>query len=125
MMALSNRFFSGALVLAFATSTAAYSADDRPNIVIILADDMGSFDVNWMTGGNASLDGVKGDALNNLTLGLTLGYHINDNLQLTAGYMATVNDNEPTDLRLDGFMVSLMFGWHPLIEQMKRLQGGP
>lgn len=86
----------------------------------------GSFDVNWMTGGSATLDdGVPGDALNSLTLGLTLGYHINDNLQLTAGYMATVNDNEPTDLRLDGFIVSLTFGWHPLIEQMKRLQGGP
>jgi len=86
----------------------------------------GSFDVNWMTGGSASQDDeVPGDALNSLTLGLTLGYHINDNLQLTAGYMATVNDNEPTDLRLDGFLVSLMFGWHPLIEQMKRLQGGP
>ena len=39
--------------------------------------------------------------------------------------MATVNDNELTDLRLDGFLVPLMFGWQPLIEQMQRLQGGP
>ena len=78
-----------------------------------------------MTGGSASLDGVKGDALNNLTLGLTLGYHINDNLQFTGSYMATINDSEPTDLRMDGFKLSLLFGWHSLIEQMKRLQGGP
>ena len=50
---------------------------------------------------------------------------INDNLQLTAGYMATVNDSEPTDLRIDGFKISLVFGWHPLVEGMKRLQGEP
>ena len=85
----------------------------------------GSFDTTWVTGGKATLDGDPGEALNNLGLGLTLGYHINDNLQLTAGYMATVNDGEPTDLRMDGFRLSLIFGWHPLIEQMKRLQGGP
>jgi len=85
-----------------------------------------SFDVNWMTGGQASIDGVeKGEPLDNVGVGITLGYHINDNLQLTAGYMATVNDSEPTDLRMDGFKVSLVFGWHPLVEGMKRLEGGP
>ena len=84
-----------------------------------------SFDVNWMTGGQASIDGVEGEPLDNVGVGITLGYHINDNLQLTAGYMATVNDSAPTDLRMDGFKVSLLFGWHPLIEAMKRLEGGP
>ena len=38
--------------------------------------------------------------------------------------MATVNDNAPSDLRMDGFRFSLVYGWHPLIEAMKRLQGG-
>ena len=84
-----------------------------------------SFDVTWMTGGKATLDGDQGDALNMVGLGFTLGYHINDNLQLTGGYIATVNDNEPTDLRMDGFKLSLVFGWHPLIENMKRLQDKP
>ena len=36
--------------------------------------------------------------------------------------MATVNDNGPTDLRMDRFQISLVFGWHPLIEGMKRLE---
>lgn len=85
----------------------------------------GSFDVTWVTGAQASLDGIEGEALNNLGVGFTLGIQINENLQLTTGYMATVNDDDPTDLRMDGFKVSLVFGWHPLIEGMGRLGGGP
>ncbi len=84
-----------------------------------------SFDAVWMTGGQASLDGDEGEKLDNVGVGFTLGYQINDNLQLTAGYIATVNDSEPTDLRMDGFKFSLVFGWHPLVEGMKRLQGEP
>lgn len=78
----------------------------------------GSFDVNWMTGGKSSIDGVAGEDLDMIGL----GYHINDNIQLTAGYIANVNDSAPTDLRMDGFKLSLLFGWHPLIEGMKRLE---
>ncbi len=74
------------------------------------------------TGGQASINGVSGEKLNNLGLGLTLGYSINENLNLTCGYKSTINDNAPKDLRMDGFMVSLVFGWHPLIEGAKRLK---
>ena len=83
-----------------------------------------SLDGTWVVGGQASVDGVEGDELNNLGLGYTLGYHVNDNLQVTFGYMSTVNDNDPGDLQLDGFRVSAVFGWHPLVEGMKRLKGG-
>ncbi len=81
----------------------------------------GSVDMNYMAGGQSSVDGESGEDLDMLGLGFTLGYHINDNIQLTAGYMATVNDSAPTDLRIDVFKLSLVFGWHPLIEGMKRL----
>jgi len=60
--------------------------------------------------------------LNNLGVGLTLGYQVNDNLGLTFGYKSTVNDNAPTDLRMNGFMLSLVYGWHPLIEGARRLK---
>jgi hypothetical protein len=82
-----------------------------------------AFDLIWYTGGQASIDGVAGEKLNNLGLGFTLGYTINDNLGLTVGYKSTVNDSAPSDLRMDQFMVSLVYGWHPLVEGMKRLKG--
>ena len=83
----------------------------------------GAIDGTWFYGGKATIDGVPGKRLNNLGVGLTLGYQINDNLNLTLGYKTTVDDSAPTDLRMDCFMVTLVYGWHPLVEGMKRLQG--
>jgi hypothetical protein len=84
----------------------------------------GSLDSTWMTAGKPSIGGVSGKALNNLGVGFTLGYQINDNISLTAGYMATVNDSAPTDLKMDGFRLSLTYGWHKIVEGQKRLKGG-
>lgn len=82
----------------------------------------GSLDSTYVGGGKSTVGGVPGDSLNNVGVGLTLGYQINDNLSLTAGYMATVNDSEPTDLRMDGFRISLTYGWHKIVEGQKRLR---
>ena len=82
----------------------------------------GSIDGVWYSGGRASIDGVQGSKLNNIGLGLTLGYSINDNINMTFGYKSTINDSAPTDLRMDGFQFTLVFGWHPLIEGAKRLK---
>jgi hypothetical protein len=82
----------------------------------------GSIDAAWYYGGRASINGVAGEKLNNLGFGLTLGYTINDNLNLTVGYKSTVNDNAPGDLRMDAFMVTLVYGWHPLLEGSRRLK---
>ena len=70
----------------------------------------------------SSVDGNSGDSLSNLGVGFTLGYQISDNLSLTAGYMATVNDNGDTDLQMDGFRISLTYGWHKIVEGQKRLK---
>jgi len=83
----------------------------------------GSLDGAWYTGGKATIDGVQGDKLDNLGIGITLGYQINDNLGLTVGYKSTINDKAPGDLQMDGFMVSLVAGWHPLVEGARRLKG--
>jgi hypothetical protein len=82
----------------------------------------GSLDAAWYNGGQASINGVPGEKLNNLGFGLTLGYQINDNLNATFGYKSTVNDDAPEDLRMDVFMVSLVYGWHPLLEGARRLE---
>lgn len=82
----------------------------------------GSLDGVWYTGGKTSINGVSGEKLNNVGLGFTLGYKVNDNLNLTFGYKSTFNDDAPDDLRMDVFMVSLVFGWHPIIEGAKRLK---
>ena len=83
----------------------------------------GSLDLAWYSGGQSSINGVAGKKLDNLGFGLTLGYQINDNLNLTFGYKSTLNDEAPDDLRMDSFMVTLVFGWHPLLEGARRLQG--
>ena len=83
----------------------------------------GALDAAWYTGGKASVDGIQGEKLNNLGVGLTLGYQMNENLNLTFGYMSTVNDSAPGDLRMNKFMVTLVYGWHPMVEGMRRLKG--
>jgi hypothetical protein len=81
-----------------------------------------ALDGTWYTGGQASVDTSQGAELNNLGIGLTFGYQINENLNLTFGYKSTIDDDAPDALRMDGFMVTLVYGWHSLIEGVKRLE---
>jgi hypothetical protein len=81
----------------------------------------GSLDATWLTEGASTVDGHEGEAVDNLGVGFTLGYQLDDNLAFTAGYMSTVNDSDPGDLQLDGFRLSLTYGWHKIVEGQKRL----
>jgi hypothetical protein len=82
----------------------------------------GSLDGSWYNGARQTINGVDGDKRNDLAFGLTLGYQVNDNLNLTFGYMSTVNDDAPSDLSMDRFMITLVYGWHPLLEGSRRLK---
>jgi len=84
----------------------------------------GSLDGAWYSGGKATINGVSGEKLDNLGLGLTLGYQINENLSLTVSYKSSLNDDAPDDLRMDNFMVSFVYGWHKLVEGTRRLKSG-
>ena len=81
-----------------------------------------SLDGAWYNGGKATVDTSQGTNINNIGLGFTLGYQINDNLNLTFGYKSTINDNAQDAVRMDGFMATLVYGWHPLNEGMKRIK---
>jgi hypothetical protein len=83
----------------------------------------GSLDAAWYNGAEASIDGVKGEELDNYGFGITIGYQVNDSLGFTFSYKSTASDDEPDDLQMDVFMISLVSGWHPLIEGSKRLKG--
>jgi hypothetical protein len=83
----------------------------------------GSLDAAWYYGGKASINGVSGEKLNNFGAGFTLGYTINDSLNLTVGYKSTLNDTAPNALRMDAFMITLVYAWHPLLEGSRRLKG--
>jgi len=81
----------------------------------------GSLDAAWFNGAKATIDGVKGEKLDNYGFGMTLGYQLNDNMGLTFSYKSTASDQAPDDLQMDVFMISLVYGWHPTIEGAKRL----
>jgi hypothetical protein len=83
----------------------------------------GSVDYNLYTGGKATIDGQGGDASSRMGIGGTLSYHVNDNMQLTVAYVSSINDKEAEDLKMDTFRVTLIYGWHNLIEGMHRLKG--
>src|SRR6185369_13177179 len=55
----------------------------------------GSIDASWYDGGKSTINGIEGKRLNYAAWGLTLGYKINDNMNLTFGYKSTFNDSAP------------------------------
>jgi Putative MetA-pathway of phenol degradation len=81
-----------------------------------------SLDATMYRGGEATINDVSGEELDNFGVGFTFGYTINENLNLTFGYKSTINDDAPDDLRMDNFTISLVYGWHRLIEGSKRLK---
>lgn len=83
----------------------------------------GSLDAAFYNGGAATInDGVPGEELSNVGMGVTLGYVINENLNFTFSYKSTLNDDAPDDMKMDVFMATLVFGWHPLMEGFRKLE---
>jgi len=89
----------------------------------------GSFDATYTTSGDTTITSTVAsmtESGSDMTLaGFTLGYQINDSMQLTIGYKSTLNnDTASNDLRMSVFMITFTTGWHPLLEGVGRLSGG-
>ncbi len=82
----------------------------------------GSFDLLYRHGASAQIDTVElGEALDILSAGFTLDYSVTDNVGLRVSYHSIVGGD--SDIDGDMFRISLAFGWHPLIENIKKLGG--
>ena len=89
----------------------------------------GSLDATYTDSGDATITSTAGSNTasgSDMTLaGFTLGYQINDSMQLTFGYKSTLNnDTASNDLRMSVFMISFTAAWHPLLEGVGRLSEG-
>jgi hypothetical protein len=89
----------------------------------------GSLDATYSSSGDATITTTpmsEPTPGSDMTLvGFTLGYQLNDSLQLTIGYKSTLNnDTASDDLRMSVFTISLTTGWHRLLEGAGRLSGG-
>ncbi len=89
----------------------------------------GSFDATYTSSGDTTITSTAGTlpaSGSDMTLtGFTLGYQINDSMQLTFGYKSTLNnDTASNDLRMSVFMITFTTAWHPLLEGVGRLNEG-
>jgi len=89
----------------------------------------GSLDATYSSSGDATISNsttsVTTSGSDMTLVGFTLGYQLNDSLQLTIGYKSTLNnDTASDDLQMSVFTISLTTGWHRLLEGAGRLGSG-
>jgi len=85
----------------------------------------GSVDATYVTSGDATIGSTTTSGSDMTLAGFTLGYQLNDSMQLTIGYKSTLNNEAgSSDLQMSTFMISFTTGWHRLLEGASRLQSG-
>ena len=85
----------------------------------------GSIDATYSSSGDSTIDTTTSSGSDMTLAGFTLGYQLNDSMQLTFGYKSTLNNDAGSDeLRMSTFMISLTAGWHRLLEGASRLSNG-
>ncbi len=83
----------------------------------------GSLDLLYRGGFQSEINGVEvGDVLNVGDVGFTLHYQVTDNMAIRGGYSTNVFGDDELDNSL--FRIQFVFGWHPSMENMKKLEGG-
>ena len=85
----------------------------------------GSLDATYISSGGATIAGTSTSGSDMTTAGFTLGFQLNESMQLTFGYKSTLNnDSGSSDLQMSTFSISFTTGWHRLIEGANRLSSG-
>jgi hypothetical protein len=85
----------------------------------------GSVDATYSSSGDTTIASTTSAGSDMTLAGFTLGYQLNDSMQLTFGYKSTLNnDAASNDLHMSTFMISLTAGWHRLLEGANRLSNG-
>ena len=85
----------------------------------------GSLDATYIRSGDSMVGAVTSSGSEFSMAGFTLGYQVNDHMQLTLGYKSTLNnDSGSNELQSSTFSISFVAGWHRLIEGANRLHGG-
>jgi len=83
----------------------------------------GSVDLLYRGGFQSSIDGTQvGEEVNIGNLGFTLHYQATDNFAVRAGYSSNVFGD--SDLNNSVLRIMFVYGWHPTLENSKKLQGG-
>lgn len=86
-----------------------------------------SLDYTWLDGGDQRFTDLgtgltvrEPGGFETQTLGLTAGFRINDNLQLTISHMQTISGSSG-GLDLDGSltMITLSWGWHDVLQRVR------
>ena len=82
----------------------------------------GSLDMLYRRGFQSEIDGVEvGAELEVGNLGFTLNYQVTDNLAIRAGYSSNLFGDDGLDNSV--VRLQLVYGWHRLMENMKKLRG--
>ena len=83
----------------------------------------GSLDLLYRGGFQSEINGVEvGDKIDVGNLGFTLNYQATGNLAIRAGYSSNVFGDKDLDNSL--IRIQIVYGWHRLIENKKKLQSG-
>ena len=83
----------------------------------------GSLDLLYRGGFQSEINGVEvGDKLDVGNLGFTLNYQATGNFAIRAGYSSNVFGDK--DLNNSLIRIQIVYGWHRLMENMKKLQSG-
>ena len=81
----------------------------------------GSVALLYRHGALAKINRIEvGEKLDLLSVGFTLDYAVTDNVGLRVSYHSLVGGD--TDFDGDMFRINVNFGWHALVENMKKLE---